>query len=636
MTENTDLIASALQALADRQLGEAYALIEQISAAEPNSALSQHLLGLLALYTSEPVDALKFFTEAHRLAPSVTEHAEALAICYARLGKLHDALYFAKLSPALKPSPVAGLLPAWIGVFADHFLNIKADPLLQAALALQAAGKLAEAEAMFRREITLNSHSMDGWRGLTATLNALNRPFDALMALQGLVSAGAARGWDFATIGYTLARCGRHDEAAALYDQALRHDPADAGIAAARIADLRFNPTITAASLGAAARRWRAGMTLPVKEATEAPYFEPLEGRKLRVGLLSGRLSVAGAPLNLLSMFLQRGDITGWELTVFNLSRQDDALTRRLRHVADDWIDFADIDDATAALMIENVGVDVLIALDDIGTNERAGLLLEQPNCLVLALAQLPAVAKAFGATGVIGDAVLTAALDGGDDGILATTPAPLYGLPEDILPALPLRAADEPRVIGLRATRALLNPANCAILADLLAALPDTLLLLDRGRLGGEDGFENLLEQFVWYGCADRVVTMADVPPEKEAMELITAADVILDIGPVSDVESAMVALLMGRPVVTLPGDAPAGRATASALTGLALADWIAATPRDLAAVVGATLADAGRETARQRALDAVAAGTDARPPARARRLADTLARVVASYRSA
>ncbi|MFM9735733.1 hypothetical protein, partial [Streptomyces niveiscabiei] len=88
-------------------------------------------------------------------------------------------------------------------------LNIKADPLLHSALALQAEGKLADAEQMFRREITLNPHSIDGWRGLAATINAQNRPFDALMALQGLVSAGPPKGWDYATIGYTLARCGR-------------------------------------------------------------------------------------------------------------------------------------------------------------------------------------------------------------------------------------------------------------------------------------------------------------------------------------------------------------------------------------------------------------------------------------------
>ncbi|MFX8523801.1 hypothetical protein ABTM10_20095, partial [Acinetobacter baumannii] len=83
----------------------------------------------------------------------------------------------------------------------------------------------------------------------------------------------------------------------------------------------------------------------------------------------------------------------------------------------------------------------------------------------------------------------------------------------------------------------------------------------------------------------------------------IFSAADVFLDIGPVSDVESAMVALLMGRPVVTLPWDTPAGRATASALTGLQLADWIAAAPRDLAAIIGPMLAEDGRATARQRA---------------------------------
>jgi predicted O-linked N-acetylglucosamine transferase (SPINDLY family) len=635
MTEKTDdLIASALQALADKQLGEAYANIEKIAAADPESAITQHILGLLALYTSEPVEALRFFNAAYDLAPSIHEHAEALAITYARLGKLHDALFFAKLSPALAHSPTPGLLPAWLGVFADHFLNIKADPLLQAALALQAEGKLAEAERMFRREITLNPHSMDGWRGLAATLNALGRPFDALMALQGLVSAGPAKPWDIATIGHTMAQCGRHDQAAALYARAVRQAPDDAGIGAARIADLRYNPAITAASLAAAAESWRAGTSAAQKDG-EAPYIEPLEGRKLRVGLLSGRLSVATAPLNALSMFLQRGEQVGWELTVFNLARQDDALTRRLRHIADDWIDFAEIDDATAALMIENVAVDVLVALDDVGTNARAGLLLERPNCLVLAFAQPPAVAAAFGADGVIVDQTLAAGLPAFDT-IVAATRGALYGLPEDVLPVLPPRGADEPRVIGLRAGRADLNPTNCAILADLLAALPDALLLLDASRLGGEAGFEDLLEQFVWYGCSDRIVTMADIPPGDETMHLFAAMDVLLDLGPVNDVESAMAALLLGRPVATMSGDTPAGRTTASALTGLGLADWIAQTPAELGAIIGSMLSEDGRDMARQRAVDAVAGGAEARPLARAKVLAAALRELVASRQAA
>lgn len=635
MTENTeDLVALALQALADKQLGEAYALIEKISAIDPNSSLTRHLLGLLALYTSEPVEALRFFTDAHEAAPSIQEHAEALAITYARLGKLHDALYFAKLSPALSHSQVPGLLPRWLGVFADHFLNIKADPLLQAALALQSEGKLAEAEQMFRREITLNPHSMDGWRGLAATLNALGRPFDALMALQGLVSAGAAKPWDFAAIGHTLARCGRHDEAAALYGRAVRQDPDDAGIGAARIADLRFNPAMTAAALSAAASAWRAGTAVAEKNV-DPPYFEPLEGRKLRVGLLSGRLSAAAAPLNALSMFLQRGDQVGWELTVFNLGRQDDALTRRLRHVADDWIDFADIDDATAALMIENVAVDVLVALDDVGTNARAGLLLERPNCLILSFAELPAVAAAFGADGVIVDPTLGAGLSDAA-GLVATVPGALYGLAEDTLPPLPPRSGDEPRVIGIRAGRAQLNPTTCAVLADLLAALPEALVLLDASRLGGEGSFEDLLGQFVWYGCSDRVVTMADVSAGEEAMQMFAASDMILDLGPVNDVESAMAALLLGRPVATMNGDTPAGRTTASALTGLGLADWIAETPADLVAIVSSMLGEDGREMARQRAIDAVAGGAHARPLARAKTLAAALRDFVASRQAA
>lgn len=626
--ETVELVSSAIQAIGEQRFGDALAKLEQASAQDPDSPLPRHGLGLLALYTSEPVVALNLFNEAHKIAPSVAEHAEALAITYARLGKLHDALFFAKLSTALPSNGMPELLPAWLGRFADHFVNIKTDPLLHAALALQQSGKLEDAEAMFRREISLNPHSTDGWRGLAVTLLDLGKPFEALEALRGVVAQDKREAWDLTTIGRALAMCGRAGEGMALHDRASREAPADIAINAARLADLRYAPASSGALIAAAAQQWAA--TLPPRPEAGDRWVEPLADRKLRVGLLSGRLDSPRAAANALLPFLQRADLVGWELTVFSYSEHEDQLTRRLRHVAFDWVDITAIDDATAALMIENADLDLVIALDDIGVNRRPGLLLEYPNCPVVGWAEHPSIAAALGMRGVVGDRRILAGEDLSGLAASVTLPGALYGLNEETPEALPFRDDGEPRIIGIRAPRGHFTPANCALVADLLAALPGCLLLVDYYRVGGQAGFDDLVEQFVWHGCSDRIVTLTDLSPAEAERNFIETADVIVDLPPVSDVDGAVAALMKGRPVVTLTGATPSSRSTASALSGLGLEEWAVDDAGALASAVGAVLAD--RQAAQDRVLAAIAGGEAARPLSRAKALEQALRQVAAS----
>lgn len=629
MADISDLLASALQSINGGDIAQSVTLLGEAMERDPKSATARHLLGLLASRNGDLVAALGFFNEAHNFAPDILEHAEALAITYAKLGKVADALFFAKMSPALQPSQTPGLLPSWMGQFADHFANIKADPLLQAGLSFQAEGKLADAEAMFRQEITLNPHSTEGWRSLALTLLAQDKPFEAEMAMRGLVATAALDAQDFAMLGQIKTQTGRPAEAMAAFENARRMAPDDPGVAVGGLAGLRFNPAISADTLVAAVQAWVAGR--PPAPISDQPFIEPLSGRKLRVGLLSGRIEAGLKATNALSLFLQRGEQVGWELTVLNCTRREDPITRRLRHVAEDWIDLAEIDDATASLMIENVGVDVLVALDDLGNNERPGLLLEHPNCLILAWGEHPAIAAALGADGVIGDATLLA----GHAGPLQVTVAgSLYGLPDESLPPLPPRGADEPVVIGLRASRAQLNPTVCAQLAGLLLARPDALLLVDKPRLGGEAGFDDLVEQFVWYGCADRIVSLEDVPPEELVMTFLASLDVLLDLPPVSDVDAAVGALLLGRPVVSWAGDLPSSRSTASVLTGLGLGTWVAHSADQVEMAISAILSD--RAGACRQVVDAVAAGDALRPLARAKALEAALRQAVSTIRTA
>jgi len=629
-TDTTELVAGALQAIDEHRIADALSALNKALELDPSSANVRHGLGLLALRTGEPVIALNLFNEAHRLAPNVAEHAEALAVVYAKLGKLPDALFFGKLSPSLKNSELPGLLPSWMDKFFDAFMNIKQAPLLQSGFSLYESGQFAEAEAMFNRELNLDPHTSDAWRGLASTQLELGKPLEALQALRGLMALGNTTPQDLSMLGRALTRCGRAVEGMALHDRALRQDPDDAAAELMRLADMRFAPMIGASAMTAAAKTWAAA--LPAPHEPEERFFEPLDGRKLRLGLLSGNLDAGRASLNALTPFLQRGDAAGWELTVFSAARFEDQATRRLRHVAFDWIDIREIDDATAALMIENAELDVLIVLDDIGLNDRPGLLLQRPNCLVLYWAEQPAVARALGTQGVVGDAVVLG--DQAADDAAFVLPTPMFGLAEDAVTPLPLRDEADQRLIGVRARRQDFTPENCAVLADVLAALPDCMLLVDHLRVGGPLGFDDLVEQFAWHGCSERIASVADVTPETADQVFFDMADLIIDLGPLSDVDTAVAALCRGRPVVTLAGDLPAGRKTASALTALSLTDWIAASPAGLIEVARGIMAD--RAVAQEKAAAAVASGEGAKPLGRAKALEAGLRRVVADYRGA
>lgn len=629
-TDTTELVTAALQAINENRIADALSALNKAIELDPTSATARHGLGLLALRTGEPVIALNLFNEAHRLAPGVAEHAEALAIVYAKLGKLPDALYFGKLSPSLKNAEIPDLLPDWVGKFVDAFLNIKLAPLLQSGFSLYENGQFAEAEAMFNREIGLDPHTPDAWRGLAATQIELGKALEALEALRGLMALGDTKPQDLTMLARALTRCGRAAEALALHDRALRLDPDDVAAATARLADLRFAPFATAATVGRAAQDWAASR--PAAQPPEERFFEPLEGRKLRLGLLSGNLDAGHASLNALTPFLQRGEAVGWELSVFSSARIEDQVARRLRHVAFDWIDIHEIDDATAALMIENAELDILIVLDDIGVNDRPGLLLQRPNCLVLYWAELPAVALALGTQGSIGDAVVL-----GDDAAndaAFVLPAPIFGLGEDAVMPLPPRDDADQRLIGVRARRELFTPENCAILADVLAAMPDCMLLVDHLRIGGTLGFDNLVEQFAWHGCSEQIASVADVTPEDADQVFFDMADMIIDLGPISDVDSAVAALCRGRPVAALAGSLPAGRKTASALTALSLGDWVATSPAGLIETVRGVMAD--RSAAQNRVAAAIAGAEGVKPLGRAKALEAGLRQAVAKYRGA
>src|SRR5262249_42770549 len=123
------------------------------------------------------------------------------------------------------------------------------------------------------------------------------------------------------------------------------------------------------------------------------------------------------------------------------------------------------------------------------------------------------------------------------------------------------------------------LNDAVLTLWRDLLTALPEARLAFVRSTLG-PDRVARLRERLRTIGIPlDRVVIWRP-GPYRDYLQRASELDLVLDTFPFNGHTTTCECLWMGLPVVTLLGDWPMARISASLLTSLGLPQLIARTP--------------------------------------------------------
>ena len=329
--------------------------------AAPDSSAVAHALALIALRLAEPAKALELLQSAHEVSPQAREHADALAIVHAKLGRLHESLYFAKLAVALDPAfPGVALNPSWLGDYSGNFGAMVERPLYNDAMTQLRAGDYDRAVELFRKDVELEREAPDSWRGLAKALRRGGRPHEALVAYRALRTLCPDDVDDLSEQATALVDAGKFEEALACHERATRMAPDRREIGSAMLADLARIPTVRRAELAERQRTWGQGGPAPVGEA---PQPSVIAGRSIRIGFLSGRFR-EGQGLDAVLSLLTLARKPLWEAHCYSNNPFDDGLSRRLRNLADGWRDIAELDDDTAALIIRNDNLDVLIDLD--------------------------------------------------------------------------------------------------------------------------------------------------------------------------------------------------------------------------------------------------------------------------------
>ncbi|MBV9862958.1 MAG: hypothetical protein JO267_12530 [Alphaproteobacteria bacterium] len=585
----------SLAALAERALDLALSEAETGLQRRPGFPAAFHALGLAALRLGRLGTAIGLFERAHAGDPATREHAEALAICYAAAGRLVDSLYYGKLATALPPSTMfAELLPEWMGNFADHFRAIEDDPLVARGRALLAGGRAEMAAVLFQQEIELDRNTPAAWRGLGQASLAAARPQDAVVAYRALCALRPDSAEDLSALGRALGATGRHEEALSCHRQACELSP-DPGLRAALIAACVANPGLPLPQLvreiEAAARR-----DPPIPRMPQPP-MAAMDGRALRIGFVSARFR-AGAGLDLFLPLIEARNRQSWHAFLYFDGAGNDGLARRLRNAAA-VTEIGDVDDETAALVIGNDRLDLLIDLDLHQPGWRGEIALRHPAAAVAGWLGLDETRAALGYDAMIGDEWTRGH---GEDGAL-TMRGGLFCLPAD-LAAVPKPARlPDPPVFTTPARPAQITAETVALWAQLLAAVPQAVFRLDPARLGGRQQAEAMRELFVPREVGGQVI-IAEGGPEGDL-----EGDIVLDppgIGGAA--ETVLGALRAGVPVVSLPGTIPERRQVASLLAGLGLDGLIAADPQDYIAIARSLASPTARQAVGELILDGLA----------------------------
>ena len=447
---------------------------------------------------------------------------------------------------------------------------------------LRALGRQPEAGAAFERALEIRPDQPDLLWALALIRQSTGRRVQAVRALDKLLDLVPAHRNAIGLRLDLLRQIGRVEDGLVAADAGLKHHPTDAALLSQRLLLAQYDDRQTPADLLAAAREWGRLVSPP---RAELPAARPLADRRLRVGYYAA--DWAERAIHVFTRHLVGNhDRTHVEVFVYQDGPRADALTGQLRSRAEHWRETWRLDEAAAAARIAEDDLDVLIDVNGHMSNPRPGLLARKPARHMAHYLDFP------GTTGIgtmdarIADEITEPAAEEGrwsTEQILRLGKSLLvYRGPTDSAEPNELPALASGRItFGSVNTLPKLNPATLRLWAAVLAAVPDSRLLVAREELAEPELAREWREKLALHG----------LPPER--VEFLTSAnfrrlesyhpiDIALDSTPYNGVTTTGDALWMGVPVISLRGDRFGGRISASILTAAGHPEWIAASEAD------------------------------------------------------
>ncbi len=594
------MVRAALEALEAEWYDDAILACEAALKQDSGCAEAIHLLGLVTLELDQPRRALALLETAHGMNPELQEFAEALAAVYARLGKVNDALFYAKLATTLTPhATIPGLLPERFGTFFGNLDSARPSLYRGRAERQLESGDLTQAAASCEQQLELTPGDTESLRVLARACLGTGQAARAVTACHAVLHGDDSDGRDLSVLARALSAAGRHDEAAACHRAAVAQAPEQPGPHSRFLVDLLRRPGIEAVQLADAHRRWQLRHAEPIEPRPLPGTHDADPERPLRVAYLSGAFYMNDL-MQLFEPVLKAHRGARIEAFCYAGGTRGDIMTERLMRAAAKWTDITGVDDETVWEILRGDAVDIVV---DLSGHHEGG------RPLVLARRPAPVSVSWLGYPHPPGVAAIDHVLTDGHawpQGLgepatgegLWRLPRAHFAcrLPAPLPPIGPSPAGQAGLLtFGVSGELGLIGPDTALRWGRLLRALPGARLLIcnrydqDRGCV------ERCLELFSHFGLRGRVDVVDMAENFGSPVDFYHHVDIALDAAPCGTLVEACRALWMGVPVIALAGDHQAARLGASLLDAAGRGEWLAESPEEMVEIALRLGADLG-----------------------------------------
>lgn len=564
---------------------------EAILASEREHLAALSMLGLLAMQGANYGLSVSLFERAAKVAPGVAALHSNLGESLRRLGRRAEAL--SAFRRALELSPELPELHYNLGLTLEQLGELEpAASSYEAALRLKpdfagaALGLIAALRGSAQYQSAIDAYAdhagcvPDSAALRCAIAGALADVFrldEAIAHLARALELEPGSAFAHAELGAALLERGEADAAAAKLRRAVELEPANPTYHGNLVYALPFSPNTSGAGLLAEARAF--GAKHAPANVEPPPRIKASGSRPLRVGYVSPDFRAHPAA-SFLRPLLRHHDRTRVHVIAYSNTKRRDAVTDELEALVDDWRDISQLDDASAATLIRQDEVDVLVDLAQHSARNRLLLFARRPAPVQVSWLGYPAT------TGVAAiDYRLTVAeLDppelgnGHNSETLLWLPDTFwcYGPTGEEPDVSPLPAASNGYVtFGSLNSFKKASDAALDLWARVLAAVPGSRLI---AVVPEGSARERVLSACRQHGVASERVELCTPLARAQYFACYGRIDVALDSVPYGGGTTSLDALWMGVPLVTLTGDISVTRAGAALLSVMSLPGLVTA----------------------------------------------------------
>lgn len=524
-------------------------------------------------------DAVTSYQNALAIKPDFTQAHYNLGLSFHELGRLEDAALHYDKAIALEPDfaqahySLANALRE-LGRVQEaaanygKFLALEPD-FAEAHVALgnvlREQDRLEEATASYHKALALEPDYAEAHLNLGVALGKQDRLVDAAASYRKALALKPDFAEGHYNLGTVLKKQGLMEDAAASYQEALAVKPDFALAHSNLLVTMPFMSSFSGAAVLAQARRTGAAFEAQFADRLARRHANNLDPeRRLHVGYLAPALT--GHTLsNHIEPVLKAHRREHVSAHVYAHVPKPDAVTRRLKDLADEWTFVHELSDDQVAASIVEDGIDILV--DPMGhwANNRLSVFARKPAPIQVSYLCQGLTTGLAAMDYAIGDRWLN--LDGAMQAFATEQVVELPSGFQVIAYDKDLPCGEVPSAAaGFVTFASFNNPAKLSdaclrLWAAVLDAQPTARLLLKGQGLDQPEESALMTQRLADHGVAAGRVDLRGHIPGPDHLALYNLADIALDTTPFAGGRTTIDALWMGVPVVTLIGGTVCGR---------------------------------------------------------------------------